>query len=62
MIDKQAWLILSKLPRKNVEIYLNDVIRFGRVSFKVTELVLTRSQIEQSKATIEQLQNGVFDI
>ena len=28
------------------EIKMNDVIRFGRVTFKVTELVITAEQIE----------------
>ena len=44
------------------ELKLKDVIRFGRVSFKVTELVLTKSQIAQSQATLEQLKSGVFQV
>ena len=30
------------------EIKWNDVIRFGRVTFKVTELVITPEQIEKA--------------
>ena len=33
------------MPRMQTEVQLNDIIRFGRVSFRVTELVLTPSQI-----------------
>ena len=53
VIEKQCWVILKYLPKMRTEIHLNDVIRFGRVSFKVTELVLTQSQIEQSRDTLE---------
>ena len=41
---------------------IGDVIRFGRVTFKVTELVLTKEQIEKVKQTLEQVQNGVFKV
>ena len=41
-IEKHAWLILRFMPKQRAEVRVNDVVRFGRVSFKVTELVLTQ--------------------
>ena len=36
VIDRHLWLILKYLPKQRLELNINDVIRFGRVSFKVT--------------------------
>ena len=37
-------------------------MRFGRVTFKVTELVITQEEIEQTAIAIEALQNGRFKV
>ena len=37
-------------------------MRFGRVTFKVTELVITQEEIEQTAIAIEALQNGHFKV
>ena len=37
-------------------------MRFGRVTFKVTELVITPDEIEQTALAIEALQNGRFKV
>lgn len=41
IIDKHLWQILRFQPQQRSELQVNDVIRFGRVTFKVTELVIT---------------------
>ena len=41
IIEKHMWIILRFLPKMKIEIGLNDVIRFGRLSFRVTEFVIT---------------------
>jgi len=45
IIDKHCWLVLKFLENKKHKLKVNDVIRFGRVSFKVTELVVTAEEI-----------------
>ena len=41
IIEKHCWLVIKFLEDHKVKLNINDVIRFGRVSFKVTELVIT---------------------
>ena len=41
IIDKHIWEILRFKPAQRSLVEINDVIRFGRVTFKVTELVIT---------------------
>lgn len=41
IIEKHLWIILRFMPKMRTEIGLNDVIRFGRLTFKVTEFVIT---------------------
>ena len=53
VIDRHLWLILKYLPKQRLELNINDVIRFGRVSFKVTELVVTRTQISDAALAID---------
>ena len=50
------------MPKMRSEIKWNDVIRFGRVTFKVTELVITPEQILKAQLMLEQLQNGIFRV
>ena len=44
------------------EIGLNDVVRFGRLSFRVTEFVITKEQIAQTKVMLNQLKDGIFQM
>ena len=53
IIEKHCWLVLKYMPRMRHSIKLNDVVRFGRVTFKVTELVITPDEIEKAAQTIE---------
>ena len=41
IIEKHIWLVLRFLPKQRQQIGVNDIVRFGRVTFKVTELVIT---------------------
>ena len=50
------------MPMMRVEIKLNDVVRFGRVTFKVTELVISEKEIKHAQQTLDQLQNGMFQV
>lgn len=45
IIEKHCWLIVKFLEGKRTKLTVNDVVRFGRVSFKVTELVITQEEI-----------------
>ena len=45
IIEKHCWLIVKFLEGKRTKLVVNDVVRFGRVSFKVTELVITEQEI-----------------
>lgn len=40
IIDNNLWLIMRFMPKKCNEVVVGDVIRFGRIPFKVTKLVL----------------------
>ena len=44
MIEKYTWLVLRFMPKHRTEVKLNDVVRFGRVAFKVMELVITKEE------------------
>ncbi len=41
IIDKHCWLVTRFMLRMRTPISLGDILRFGRVTFKVTELVIT---------------------
>ena len=40
IIDNHLWLIMKFMPRKCHEITIGDVVRFGRIPFKVCRMVL----------------------
>ena len=40
IIDNYLWLIMKFMPKKCHDVNLGDVIRFGRIPFKVAKLVL----------------------
>ena len=40
IIDNHLWLIMKFMPKKCHDVNLGDVIRFGRIPFKVTKLVV----------------------
>lgn len=40
IIDNHLWLIIRHLPKNQAKINLGDIVRFGRIPFKVTKLVL----------------------
>lgn len=40
IIDNHLWLITRFMPNKQIEAKLGDVIRFGRIPFRVTKIVL----------------------
>ena len=46
IIEKHIWTVLKFLPKSRQQIFVNDIVRFGRVTFKVTELVITPDEIE----------------
>ena len=46
IIEKHLWTVLKFLPKQRQQIFVNDIVRFGRVTFKVTELVITPEEIE----------------
>ena len=48
IIEKHCWLVLKYLQKMRTHIKINDVVRFGRVTFKVTELVITKHDIEKT--------------
>ena len=62
IIEKHCWHVVKFMPKMRSEIKWNDVIRFGRVTFKVTELVITPEQILKAQLMLEQLQNGIFRV
>ena len=47
IIDNHLWLILKFMPKKGIEVKLNDVLRFGRIPFKITSLVLNVKEKER---------------
>lgn len=40
IIDNHLWFIMKFMPKKRYEVKLGDVIRFGRIPFKVVRLVI----------------------
>ena len=62
IIEKHMWIVLRYLPQMRTEIGLNDVVRFGRLSFRVTEFVITKEQIAQTKVMLNQLKDGIFQM
>lgn len=40
IIDNHLWYIVKFMPKRNVQVRLGDVIRFGRIPFKIVKLVL----------------------
>lgn len=58
IIDKHCWYIIRFLENKKHKLRVNDVIRFGRVSFKVTELVVTPDEINQAKEILQWAKNN----
>lgn len=51
IIDNHLWLIMKFMPRKCHDITIGDVVRFGRIPFKVCRMVLN---VEKEK--LEQVQ------
>lgn len=47
IIDNHLWFIVKFMPKKYIEIGLGDVVRFGRIPFKVTKLVLDVEKQQQ---------------
>ena len=45
IIEKHCWLVVKYLQKMRAPIKMGDVVRFGRVTFKVTELVITKKDI-----------------
>lgn len=46
IIDNHLWLVMKFLPKKRHEIKQGDIVRFGRIPFKMTKLVLDVSKEE----------------
>lgn len=53
LIDRKIWLVLRFLHNCTTEIKIGDMIRFGRVTFKITELVITPEEIESTQKALE---------
>ena len=62
IIDRRCWHVVRYLPGMRYRLQLNDVVRFGRVTFKVTELAITLEEIENAQLALDQLQNGIFHV
>ena len=58
IIDKHCWYIIRFLENKKHRVKVNDVIRFGRVSFKVTELVVTPEEIKEAREILQWAKNN----
>ena len=58
VIDRHCWLIIKFTENRKTKVKVNDVIRFGRVSFKVTELVITPDEIKHAAAILEWAKNA----
>lgn len=58
IIEKHCWLIIKFLEQKKSPVVVNDVIRFGRVSFKVTELVITDQEIREAQQILDWANNN----
>jgi hypothetical protein len=50
IIDNHLWLVMKYLPKKRHLVTLGDIIRFGRIPFKITKLVL---DVEKEKEDIQ---------
>jgi hypothetical protein len=42
LIDKKLWLIASQMPSQMCTVQVKDVVRFGRIPYLVSRLVLNR--------------------
>jgi hypothetical protein len=49
IIDNHLWLIMKFMPKKCHEITIGDVVRFGRIPFKVSKMVLNVDKEKQEK-------------
>lgn len=47
IIDNHLWLVMKYLPKRKHHVGLNDIIRFGRIPFKITKLVLDIEKDQQ---------------
>ena len=54
IIDNHLWLVIKFMPKKTHQIGLGDVVRFGRIPFKVTKLVL---DVDRSKRDTAEKEN-----
>ena len=60
IIDNNLWLIMKFLPKKGHEVTIGDVIRFGRIPFKVSKLVLdVQGEKRKERAEKETIQKAV---
>ena len=50
IIDNHLWLIMKFMPKKCHNINIDDVIRFGRIPFKVTKLILDLEEQYENEA------------
>ena len=58
IIDNHLWLVMKYLPKKRHLVKIHDIIRFGRIPFKITKLVLDTEKeklIIQKNYTTEDL-------
>jgi hypothetical protein len=54
IIDNHLWLVMKFMPKKQHEVKVGDVVRFGRIPFKITKLVM---DVEKSKQIIIEEEN-----
>ena len=54
IIDNHLWLVMKFMPKKSHEIVVGDVVRFGRIPFKITKLVV---DVDVSKKDTEEKEN-----
>lgn len=50
IIDNHLWYITKFMPEKRVEVKEGDVIRFGRIPFKIAKMVLTEDEEDEDEA------------
>lgn len=62
IIEKHCWFVLKFLDDQRLAVKQNDVVRFGRVTFKITEMAITQEEIARAHKAIESLHNGVFKV
>ena len=48
IIEKHCWMVLKYMNKMKAEVKIGDVVRFGRVTFKITELAVTKEEIENA--------------